>query len=128
MKVPFLSFCSLLFGVPLTLPAVTLSKVVLNQGAEIKGEVISEKSDRIVLDLGFSVLPIPRDAIASIEQVQSTAAPETFNADLFREESGQGVSDVRELAAQVGEAVVLVKTPTGLGDRKSTRLNSSHSR
>ncbi len=115
MKIPLLSVCGLFFYTAVVLEAANLSKVVLNQGTEIKAEVISEKPDRVVLDMGYSVMAVPRDAIASIERVGAEAVTDAFNADLFREGSGQGASDVRELAAQVGDAVVLVKTPTALG-------------
>lgn len=93
-----------------------LSRVVLNRGGEVVGEVLSEKPDRVVIDLGFTLLAVPREHVASVLPVKAApGASGTFNADLFREGSQGAASSVRELSERVGEAVVLVKTPTGLG-------------
>ncbi|MDR2981831.1 MAG: S1C family serine protease [Puniceicoccales bacterium] len=91
------------------------SRVILNQGGEVQGEILSDKPDRVVVDLGFTLLSVPRDAIASMQALKPEENSTTFTADLFREGSGEGASSVRELAEKVGGAVVLIRTPTGLG-------------
>jgi serine protease Do len=93
-------------------------RVSLSQGAEVRGELVSDKPERIVLDLGFSLLAIPRGAIAELKEEQSEKAKDdatVFTADLFREGKGGETFSVRELAEKIGEAVVLVRTPSGLG-------------
>ncbi|MDR2429536.1 MAG: trypsin-like peptidase domain-containing protein [Puniceicoccales bacterium] len=93
-----------------------LSRVVLSRGGEVVGEVLSEKPDRVVVDLGFTLLSVPREQVASVLPVRAASgAGGVFNADLFREGSREEASSVRALSERVGEAVVLVKTPTGLG-------------
>jgi serine protease Do len=90
--------------------------VILNQGGEIQGELLRNQTDRVVVDLGFTVLTIPRDVVASVLPLkQGDAVKNDFTADLFREGSGEGASSVRELAAKIGEAVVLIKAQSGQG-------------
>jgi serine protease Do len=91
--------------------------VALNNGAEVRGEILSDKPERLVLDLGFTLLAVPRDAVVSVRPLaQKTAAGSAaFNADLYREGADGGSASVRELSARVGSAVVQVNTPTGLG-------------
>lgn len=92
------------------------ARVILNRGGEIQGEIISDNSERVVVDLGFTLLSIPRDAIASVQPLEAKKTNSAeFNSDLFREGSNTGASSVRELSEKIGEAVVLVQVPTSLG-------------
>jgi serine protease Do len=118
MRFPFFSMLAtagLLAALPCATDAAQV-KVALNNGAELRGEVLSDKPDRLVLDLGFTLLAVPREAVVSVQPVQATAKKTTtYNADLYREGASVGASNVRELSAVVGAAVVQVNTPTGLG-------------
>ena len=91
------------------------AKITLNQGGVLQGEILGNKPDKLVVDLGFTVLPVPREAIASVESLKPETHRDTYNADFFREGSGEGASGVRELAEKVGPAVVQVNAPLGLG-------------
>ena len=112
-------FLFILCGVSLPLSGHTKNvRVTLSQGAEVQGELVSDKPERIVLDLGFNLIAIPREAITGLKDEQPAKGQDnapTFTADLFREGTGGGMFSVRELAEKTGEAVVLVKTPGGLG-------------
>ncbi|MDR1497321.1 MAG: trypsin-like peptidase domain-containing protein [Puniceicoccales bacterium] len=99
---------------PVSAPAVT-ADVALNQGGEIRGELLRENPDKVVVDLGFTLLAIPRSAIATVRTVIPAARETVFNTDLFRESSSAGASGVRELAGKVGSAVVQVNSSLGLG-------------
>ena len=93
-----------------------LSTVQLKSGASIEADVIAEKADRIVVDLGFTVVTIPRDEIESVTSKEAThiqIVPE--NADLYRIALNPAVLSMKENVDRVGEAVVLVRTPIGLG-------------
>lgn len=98
-------------------PAFALSTVQLKSGASIEAEVIAEKADRIVVDLGFEVVTIPRDEIESLRahDAAGEAAARPESADLYRVAPGLPVLSVKENVDRVGEAVVLVRTPVGLG-------------
>jgi serine protease Do len=99
-----------------TIPSYALSTVRLKSGASIEAEVIAEKADRVVVDLGFTVVTVPRDEIESLKE-KTAAGVEVVadNADLYRVAANLPVLSVKENVDRVGEAVVLVRTPVGLG-------------
>ena len=116
----------------------------LKDNAAIAGEILAEKPDQVVVDIGYTVLLVPRTHIFAIEQgttVVGAGASSSDAATLGQDESDEnsaqamvdrssGVADgavfrsghragsdrsVRELVASLGEAVVLVRTPSSLG-------------
>ena len=108
--------------------------VQLKDKASITGKILAEKKDTVVVDLGYTVLTVPRAQIARILKDEETeparkpkgrpAAAVTAPAatvveedsSLFRSTRGIVVEkSVRDLVAQLGEAVVQVRTPGGLG-------------
>jgi serine protease Do len=96
----------------------------LKDNATVVGRILTEKAESIVVDLGFSVVTIPRTAILKISQEteipktdKPPLAPGTISkTGLFQVTAG-GHPDktVRELVGDLGEAVVQVRTPGGLG-------------
>lgn len=98
--------------------------VELKGGASVRGAILADKSDQVVVDLGYTVLSIPKTQIAAIQQEPSEKATPraesgeatTSKTDLYYSLHGQ-ISDraVRDLVAALGEAVVQVRTPGGLG-------------
>lgn len=94
-----------------------LSVIQLAQGAEVRAEIISEKADRVFADLGFTVLSIPKDSILDIQT--ATVLEDTSNAEDSSIYSLPTLNTpnlpVKELAEANGGAVVLIRTPTGLG-------------
>jgi serine protease Do len=97
-------------------PVFGLTTVQLKSGATIEAEVISEKADRIVVDLGFELVTIPRDEIENLA-VKKAGVAEVIadHADLYRVAANPSVLSVKENVDRVGEAVVLIRTPVGLG-------------
>ncbi len=90
--------------------------VELNQGGAVKGEVLTETADRVVLDLGFTVLTVPRDAIARVVKGTAAAVTEEVAGDeLYRTDAKSRTQGVKELVNGIGDRVVLVRTPGGLG-------------
>ncbi len=106
--------------------------IQLKDKAALTGKVLAEKRDQVVLDVGYTVLVVPRNQIARIsksEKEQPTAKPVVAapmaapSAVTIETESGlyqtsanpPPVRAVRDLVNQVGEAVVQVRTPSGLG-------------
>ncbi len=97
-----------------------LGTIKLKNGASIQGEIIAERPDRLIVDLGFQVITVPRDEIAAlVEESPPSGAAEAADSgaggDLFRIAPGQPALSVRENVERVGEAVVQIRTPTGLG-------------
>jgi serine protease Do len=97
--------------------AEAASTVRLKNGSSVKGEILAERADRVVVDLGFTVLTVPRDEIEKIvaeSTAVATSATEE-STDLFRIAPNQGALTVNENVGRVAEAVVQVRTPIGLG-------------
>ncbi len=112
--------------------AVQPDVVQLKDDAEVIGKILSEKHDLVAIDIGYTVLVIPRNQIekiskntpvvASTKKVtasKATAADSkpALEAAGFYSANGKAVPEktVRELVNQLGEAVVQVRTPSGLG-------------
>lgn len=94
------------------------ARLELAKGGELKGELLSEDGDRVVLDLGFTVLSVPRDSIVKLDKTSTgpAATEPAQGPDLWRDASpSTPTGSVKDVSAQVGESVVLVRTPTGLG-------------
>ena len=92
------------------------STVELVQGGEITADIIDENPQRLVVDLGFIVLSVPRAAISRIYRAGNDPRPgEDYGRDLYRVDVGAVTLPIKELAALRSEAVVLVRTPTGQG-------------
>ena len=91
----------------------------LKDAAAVTGKIIAEKADSLVVDLGYTVLQIPRAAVVSVTKAAagSPAAPAPAAAGQFYAATARAfaVRDVSTLVKQIGEAVVQVKTPGGLG-------------
>jgi len=126
---------AVLLGAAQILSAETIQ---LKDQASVTGRILAEKKDQVVVDLGFTVVTIPRNQI-----VQITAAEEPNARDKGRKKPGAepkaspkpapapaspagediyetlppGAPEksVRDLVKQLGEAVVQVRTPAGMG-------------
>ena len=103
--------------------------VQLKDKAAVTGKILAEKRDQIVVDIGFTTLVIPRNQVVKILETKSiqsapkitpitavqTAPVETKGAFFRTESKPPPERSVRELVNQLGEAVVQVRTPGGLG-------------
>jgi serine protease Do len=98
--------------------------IQLRDQAAVTGKILAEKSDALVVDVGYTVLVIPRNAITKIskanEVLPPTASvvspllnvtPQFYTANAL----ASPARDVSSLVKQIGEAVVQVRTPEGLG-------------
>jgi serine protease Do len=120
----------------LTLPLWAANDtVLLKDKATVTGKILAEKKDLVVVDLGYTVLSVPRKEIVKI-----TRAADDEARPAGRPEAKPGVTaptappvearagglysiattplpekSVRELVTQLGEGVVQVRTPSGLG-------------
>lgn len=94
-----------------------VSTVKLKSGAGVQGDILTERADRVIVDLGFTVLTIPKDEIETIqaEPTGATAAAVEDMGDLYRVAASQPSLTVNENVNRVSEAVVQVRTPVGLG-------------
>jgi serine protease Do len=89
--------------------------IVLDDGTTLTAVILKETSDRIWLDLGFTVIDVPRARVTSIQRVTGTPAGEARERDLFRTATNLPERSPKELSRRFGEAVIMVSTPSGLG-------------
>lgn len=113
----------------------------LKDQAAITGRILSEKRDSVAVDVGYTVLVVPRNSIAKISKddetetaIKNSPAKKTGAKTAAKPapaetkpglESKSGFyqaavkpapeRNVRDLVNQLGEAVVQVRTPGGLG-------------
>jgi len=132
--------CAALLLGGFALPGATLQ---LKDKASVSGTILAQKPDEVVIDIGYTVLVIPRSQIlnlindktpgakitASVPPVAAVPEPPAVplpGAPLrpgsaagegFFSTGAGALKDrsVRELAAELGAAVVQVRTPGGLG-------------
>jgi serine protease Do len=100
--------------------------IQLKDASAITGRILAEKADSLVVDVGYTALVIPRTAIMGVSKAVAAAASVASAGDtnLSSVAAGQFYSastrpvtarDVSSLVKQIGEGVVQVKTPGGLG-------------
>ena len=113
---PALIFCAANFA--------SADTIQLKDKAAVTGKILAEKSDSIVVDVGYTVLVIPKSAVTKVSKASEVLAktsaesplltaltPEFYTAGLVNAPT----HDVSSLVKQIGEAVVQVRTPEGLG-------------
>lgn len=101
--------------------AESLATIRLNNGGEVRGDILRERDDSILVDLGFTVLTIPNGEVAEV--IQGAAGEANGDGgkraltedDLVSYEVGRKLMSVEENVKRVGEAVVQIQTASGLG-------------
>jgi serine protease Do len=103
--------------------AVRAETLQLRDGGSISAKVVAEKKDHLYLDLGFTVLAVPRAEIVKVSK-EATPDPRGAKAPAVQE-SRSGLfavattppveRPVRELVQSLGESVVQVRAPSGVG-------------
>ncbi len=91
--------------------------IELKTGQKLEGEVLKEGSDQLIIDLGVDIVRIPKTRIKS--RTGATTKPQQGTDAVKQSEIYSSaklpVRSTKELTQRFGEAVVLVKTPSGLG-------------
>ncbi|MCU0787879.1 MAG: trypsin-like peptidase domain-containing protein [Verrucomicrobia bacterium] len=110
----------------LALPAGA-DRIELKGEAAIIGQILAEKPDHVVVDVGYTVLLVPRSQILDISAGSgspasepavelSTADTASASARFYNTNTGGAKArTVRDLVSLLGEGVVQVRTPGGLG-------------
>ena len=125
-----------LLAASLVLPALAATDTLqLKDKASVSGKILAEKKDMIVLDVGYTVLTVPRSQIVKVTRgaddeaappVKGAPKPATATAvvppvqeagtSLFAVAAGTlAERSVKDLVTLLGEGVVQVRTPSGLG-------------
>ena len=93
--------------------------IQLKDQKAVTGQILAEKPDSLVVDVGYTVLVIPRSFITGIISPKKAAVTPATAVDHGQFYDGTArpfaAHDVSSLVKQIGEAVVQVRTPEGLG-------------
>ncbi|MCW5768240.1 MAG: trypsin-like peptidase domain-containing protein [Phycisphaeraceae bacterium] len=90
--------------------------LVLTDGRSITAPILKETAETLWLDLGHSVVEIPRSRVDSIVRARrDELATESSAKDLFHTALDLPERAPREQAERFGDAVIKVSTPSGLG-------------
>lgn len=102
--------------------AIAADTIQLRDQVTITGKVLATKADSVVVDLGFTALTIPRDQIVKVVPGGASAtqgsptAPAVDTSKIYAVATQPPAErPVREWARELGEGVVQVRTPGGLG-------------
>ena len=127
-----------LLAAPVFLSAIAATDTLqLKEKASVSGKILAEKKDLVVLDVGYTVLSVPRNQIVKVMRGDDESAAPVKGAPkaapapapvpvpvLVQEAAGTLFSvaagtlaerSVKELVDLLGEGVVQVRTPSGLG-------------
>ncbi len=110
-----------------TAPLAPADTIQLKGKSALTGTILAEKQDAVVVDVGYTVLVVPRNTIVSISKdgpavppgtsaasntvVVANGTPRFYSSELL----ATPAKDISGLVKQIGEAVVQVRTPAGLG-------------
>lgn len=115
--------------------AAVADEIQLRDKSAVIGRIVAEKTDQVFVDIGYTVIGVPRSQIVKIVRPEekgsgSKAAKKTVEPVVKAVAAAAAVESkgmflvntapppertVRELIAQLGQAVVQVRTPSGLG-------------
>lgn len=91
--------------------------IELKSGQKLQGEVLKESGDQLIVDVGVDIVRIPKSRIKThTADTKATApAPGAVKKSDIYSSAKLPLRSIKELTQQFGEAVVLIKTPGGLG-------------
>jgi serine protease Do len=104
-----------LLGSPVFLSAKRV-QIELQTGASVSGEVLKKTFEYWVIDLGYTILRVPTKECIKVSEAQSGKVIESGKkTDLYRTDKQLKNRPLGDLVAELGECVVMIRTPTGLG-------------
>ena len=92
--------------------------IQLTNDSFVEGELVKSNLGEVFVDLGFDILKIPKTSVVSMveKQVKQSNEKTVFHNELFVNSVGKRKEKpLNMLVDELGEAVVLIRTPIGLG-------------
>jgi len=92
--------------------------IQLTNDSFVEGELVKSNVGEVFVDLGFDILKIPKTSVVSMVDKQAKQSNEktVFHNELFVNSVGKRKEKpLNMLVDELGEAVVLIRTPIGLG-------------
>jgi serine protease Do len=106
---------------------IAADTIILQDGSSVSGTILAERDAQVVIDIGYTVLVVPREKIVRVEYAVEPNMPaeppavevnqpaeQTSNNTFYRTGSCNKTS-IEECVERFSEAVVMVSTPAGLG-------------
>ena len=104
-------------------------RIVLKEGQIITGDILTEKKDQVYIDIGITVLAVPKDKILEYEYSEtltvddgdigqtddSSKEPTNAEDNKLYKTASLGRTTIEKCVEAVSEAVVLVSSPGGSG-------------
>jgi len=90
-------------------------EVRLSDGRMLVGPILKETEKTLWLDVGFTVIEIPRNEIESIVRHEMREVADENDSGLFTTATTMVEREPKDQAKRYGEAVIMVSTPSGLG-------------
>jgi len=112
---------ALLVGMTGIAEAEPVKRILLRSGAEVRGEVLKTREESVLVDLGFTVLTLPKSEILEMKADEPDAGAPAEGAkilnqeDLVSYEPARKEMSVEDNVKRVSEAVVQIQTASGLG-------------
>jgi serine protease Do len=91
--------------------------ILLKDGGSLTGAILVKGGERVVIDLGFTVLTVPASAVLEVKTDQATdpnVASAAQTGQLYST-GGFAPTTIEKCVDRVAESVVMVSTPAGLG-------------
>lgn len=101
-------------GTPLQAELATLN---LADGYTVKGEILKEADEHLIVDLGFEIVRIPRKTVVAIVQSEGTVGTSLTgeNRDIYSPAAGGKERSVQAQVKEIGEAVVDIRSRRAIG-------------
>lgn len=98
-------------------PGVRFAALALKNGATLRVPVLKETGDKYYVDLQFGAVGIPKESVIDFraDEDDAAAAGDTAARQGIYFVGGGNLDDIQNHVKRIGEAVVMVKTPSGLG-------------
>ena len=91
--------------------------IELQNGSSVSGEFVKRNAEYWILDLGFDLIKIPERECLKVTRNLSEENQQVSGEgnNLYRENPRASVQPLGGLVERLGEAVVMIRTPVGLG-------------
>ena len=88
----------------------------LKNNAMIRGDVIRENNQNTLVDIGYQLILIPKNSIIKTKKINKKAKTIIANnSGFFHQNKKLKKKSIKNLVPKLGESVVVVNTPSGLG-------------
>jgi len=92
------------------------TEIYLKDNAMIRGEIIRENNENTLVDIGYQIILIPKSAIVKTKKLDKIVKTINKNKSVFFHQNKKSKKrTIKNLVPNLGESVVVVNTPSGLG-------------